>query len=63
MKPTLADKYIGYGEDRKGNLWELYQQSNNLYIGRIVGGRLDDVLADKEKGNWFVISKGVLEVM
>lgn len=63
MRPTLADRYLGYGEDRVGNLWELYQQSNNLYIGRIVGGNLDNVLKDEEKENWFVISKGVLEVM
>lgn len=63
MKPTLADRYLGYGEDRAGNLWELYQQSNNLYIGRIVGGKLDNVLNNQEKENWFVISKGVLEVM
>lgn len=63
MKPTIHDKYIGYGEDRMGNLWELYQQSNNLYIGRIIDEELDNVLEDKDKGNWFVISKGVLEVM
>jgi hypothetical protein len=63
MKPTIYDKYIGYGEDRKGNLWELYQQSNNLYIGRIISKKLDNTFEDKEQENWFVISKGVLEVM
>lgn len=60
MKPDLHDKYIGYAVDRMGNTWELYQQSHNLYIGAIISDAEQNAY---ERPEWFVITKGVLEVM
>lgn len=60
MKPNLEDRYIGTGIDRAGNTWELYQQSRNLFIGTIISDAEQNTY---ERPEWFVITKGVLEVM
>ena len=60
MKPNLEDRYIGTGIDRAGNIWELYQQSHNLYVGAIISDAEQNAY---EQPEWFVITKGVLEVM
>ena len=58
IRPNLGDRYIGLATDRVGNTWELYQQSNNLFVGTII--EEDNPFSVPE---WFVITKGVLEVM
>lgn len=60
MRPNLEDRYVGTGIDRAGNTWELYQQSRNLYIGTIISDKENNAYHRPE---WFVIPKGVLEVM
>jgi hypothetical protein len=55
FKPEL-DADSGLAVDRNGNTWELHQQSNNLFLGAIIE-------ENEKPSDWFVITKGVLEVM
>ena len=55
FKPNLDDN-SGLAVDRLGNVWEIHKQSNNLYFGAIID-------KDEKPSDWYVISRGVLEVM
>jgi hypothetical protein len=55
FKPEL-DADSGLAVDRNGNTWELHQQSNNLFLGAIIE-------ENEKPSDWFIITKGVLEVM